>query len=156
LFAGTMFENDHFGDGIAVAMEMVRHPAPKPGEQAYWPQTGPDPIRSNKPHSGEPVPLWIEGPIGYGFDRTFGTTRFNTYGCIVTPLSQAIVPWSMLMLKFRRLEEGGAVTVHPIALPEATVGAAEQPARYALSGLREPRSDDPRDLGAVRYDGLAF
>jgi len=119
LFYGPMHINDHFGDVISAAAEIARHPAPDftaaadtaDGEPyprnrlKFLVEAGSDPARTGDGHSGVAIPLKIEGPIGYSFDRDRNAGRFNNSGFLVTPASATLAPWSMIKLKFRREED---------------------------------------------------
>lgn len=88
--------------------------------QRFWPQIGPDPILTGKGHSGRPIPLRLDGPIGYTFDLETEAPHFGRSGFLTTPISGQneiaddlkiaglanikILPWTMARLRFRRVE----------------------------------------------------
>ncbi len=74
------------------------------GALKYWQEFGPDAIRTHAAHDGHPVPLRIDGPIGYGFDMGTEAGRFGTAGYLLSPVSPQAKPWSLIKLRFRRLE----------------------------------------------------
>ncbi|WGD31066.1 hypothetical protein AncyloWKF20_04345 [Ancylobacter sp. WKF20] len=157
LFSGAMHRNDHFGDRLAVACEIARHPRPSFGDTPlsnlkFLPEVGPDPIRTGRAHSGDAIPLSLDGPIGYSFDRGNPVGPFNHASVIVTPRGGDLAPWSMIKLKFRREEdpEGlGAIPFEP--------GATELPITSTAPGARhEGIVLDWSDAGAVGEVGLAL
>ncbi|WP_225032067.1 hypothetical protein [Paraburkholderia sp. XV] len=80
--------------------------------QRFWPEIGPDPVLTGEGHDGVPVPIRLDGPLGYTFDRETEAPRFGRSGFVVTPVPQSdgasvtpgIAPWTLARLKFRRLE----------------------------------------------------
>ena len=88
--------------------------------QRFWPQIGPDPILTGGGHSGRPIPLRLDGPIGYTFDLETEAPHFGRSGFLTTPISGQsnivsdpnitglanikIQPWTMARLRFRRVE----------------------------------------------------
>lgn len=157
LFSGAMHRNDHFGDRLAVACEVARHPRPSFGDTPlsnlkFLPEVGPDPIRTGRAHGGAAIPLSLEGPIGYSFDRGNPVGPFNHASVIVTPRGGDLAPWSMIKLKFRREEdpEGlGAATLEPgpTGLPITSTGPGVRHEGIVL---------DWDDVGAVGEVGLAL
>lgn len=125
LMAGAMHENDHFGDGLLVTVDTVRHPYPQFQQEGgtvgkdlidqlkFLPEFGPDPIRSEARHWGAAVPLRIDGPIGYGFDAGFEAGRFDHSGFLIAPADATPQPWSMIRLKFCRFEEPDGLSSKP-------------------------------------------
>ncbi|QYY79491.1 hypothetical protein [Pseudomonas germanica] len=71
----------------------------------YLPEAGPDPVRTGASHDGSAVPLRLDGPIGFGFDVGFEAGRFNHSAMLVSPDRSNLSPWSMLKIKFRRMED---------------------------------------------------
>jgi hypothetical protein len=80
--------------------------------QRFWPQIGPDPVLTGAGHDGVPVPIRLDGPLGYTFDRETEAPKFGRSGFVVTPVPQTdgasvtpgIAPWTLARLRFRRLE----------------------------------------------------
>lgn len=70
----------------------------------HWQEYGPDPIRTGGAHDGQPVLLRTDGPIGYTFDAGTEAGRFDHAGLLISPVRQQVKPWSMIKLRFRRLE----------------------------------------------------
>lgn len=139
LIAEPMHANGHFGDGVAVAVEVARHPYPAfqrdraatnlaPEKKLkYLPEVGPDPIRSGIAHPGDAIALRLDGPIGYGFDLGSEAGRFTHSGYLVSPVRHKLAPWSMIKLKMRRLERSGPATpgqveTGPLAVRSAPSG----------------------------------
>lgn len=159
LFYGPMHQNDHFGDMISVDVDIARHPAPAlrqdppyeliDGEPhhinrlKFLPEVGPDPIRTGKGHSGVAIPLKIEGPIGYSFDRDRDTGLFNNSGFIVTPVTNKLAPWSMIKLKFRRQEDSDGMP--------ATIEHKNGQTTFNVSGVLPGLDGRP-----VRHEGIAL
>ncbi|WAC26595.1 hypothetical protein [Ancylobacter sp. SL191] len=157
LFSGAMHRNDHFGDRLAVACEIARHPRPAFGETPlsnlkFLPEVGPDPIRTGRAHSGAAIPLSLEGPIGYSFDRGNPVGPFNHASVIVTPRGGDLAPWSMIKLKFRREEDPEGLKAAPFE-----PGAKELPITSTAPGARhEGIVLDWADAGAISEVGLAL
>lgn len=157
LFSGAMHRNDHFGDRLAVACEIARHPRPSFGDTPlsnlkFLPEVGPDPIRTGRAHSGSAIPLSLEGPIGYSFDRGNPVGPFNHASVIVTPRGGDLAPWSMIKLKFRREEDPEGLKAAPFES-----GAKELPITSTTPGARhEGIVLDWADAGAVGEVGLAL
>ena len=70
----------------------------------YWPEFAPDPVRTGEGADGTPVAMRCDGPIGYGFDFDVQAGRFDHAGLLISPVGQAVRPWSMVKMRFRRLE----------------------------------------------------
>jgi hypothetical protein len=70
----------------------------------HWQEYGPDPIRTGAAHDGQPVLLRTDGPVGYTFDVGTEAGRFDHAGLLISPVRQQVEPWSMIKLRFRRLE----------------------------------------------------
>jgi hypothetical protein len=93
--------------------------------QRFWPEIGPDPLLTGEGHNGVPVPLRLDGPLGYTFDRETEAPRFGRSGFVVTPVPQdvglpeasEIEPWTLARLRFRRIEsiETSCRKLQPIA-----------------------------------------
>ncbi|WP_310388770.1 hypothetical protein [Rhizobium sp. 1399] len=153
LIAEPMHANDHFGDGVLVAVDVTRHPFPAfqrdktatglPPEQKlkYLPEVGPDPIRSGKAHPGDAIAMRLDGPIGYGFDLGSEAGRVTHSGYLISPIRHKLDPWSMIKLKMRRFERSG----HP---PPADPETGPLSVRSAQSAQGLP------DVGS--QDGMPF
>ena len=111
----------------------------------YWQEFGPDPIRTGSAHDGSPVLLRADGPLGYTFDAETEAGRFDHAGLLLSPVAQEYRPWSMIKLRFRRLEAPeGLAGFQPITL-------TEQGSTVPLGGKRFP----PDNSGiAIDYEGL--
>ncbi|NKK01231.1 hypothetical protein GFL63_20985 [Rhizobium leguminosarum bv. viciae] len=70
----------------------------------YWQEWGHDPVKTGEGSDGELVLLRSDGPIGYTMDIGVEVGRFDHAGLLITPLSPVISPWSLVKLRFRRLE----------------------------------------------------
>lgn len=111
----------------------------------HWQEFGPDPIRTGAAHDGSPILLRTDGPLGYTFDAETEAGRFDHAGLLLSPVKQDLQPWSMIKLRFRRLEAPEALDgFKPLQL-----AATDTIAR--LSGRRFPDKDD---APAVDYEGL--
>jgi hypothetical protein len=102
------------------AGQIVNLPNLQPLVQRFWPQIGPDPIITVMGHSGRPVPIRVDGPLGYTFDVETEAPNFGRSGYLMTPVAGqdaipgipgfggqetgAIQPWTLLRARFRRLE----------------------------------------------------
>jgi hypothetical protein len=100
--------------------------------QRFWPQIGPDPILTSAPHSGRPIPLRLDGPIGYTFDLETEAPHFGRSGFLTTPISGQngdsqylkiaglanikIRPWTLARLRFRRMESVELSLYKPVAV----------------------------------------
>jgi hypothetical protein len=121
IFSEPMFPGFHIGDGVEATLDYARYPLENDGTQRFWPQYGPDPILTKAGHSGTPVPIRVDGPLGYTFDVGTEAPKFGRSGYLVTPVSGAdktdIRPWSFARLRFRRLEsiELSLYAAYPIA-----------------------------------------
>ncbi|WP_398308962.1 hypothetical protein [Zoogloea sp.] len=109
LFNEPMFPLFHVGDGIEAAIELARHPFIDSGEGQpppvkYWPEFAPDPIRTGEGASGRPLALRCDGPVGYTFDVETDAGRFDHAGFLISPVAEEVRPWSLVKLRFRRLE----------------------------------------------------
>lgn len=109
----------------------------------YWQEFGPDPIRTGQAHDGAPILLRVDGPIGYTFDAETEAGRFDHAGLLISPVAQDVDPWSMIKLRFRRVEALAALAAEPEPL---TPGAVKT---IALTG--RSRLGDATD-----YDGLVI
>ncbi|SDS72659.1 hypothetical protein SAMN05216496_2262 [Pseudomonas sp. Z003-0.4C(8344-21)] len=119
LIAEPMHVNGNFGDDIAVAVDVARHPLPAfklttvpdpltaVQKLKFLPEVGPDPIRTGAAHQGSAVALRLDGPIGYGFDLGSEAGRFTHSGYLVSPVRHRLEPWSMIKLKMRRIDWSG-------------------------------------------------
>jgi hypothetical protein len=87
----------------------------------YWQEWGPDPIRSGAGSGGKIIPLRVDGPIGYTFDLGSEAGRFDHAGLVISPTGQDVSPWSLMKLRFRRLEA-------PEGIDPATALTGEGPA----------------------------
>ncbi len=110
----------------------------------HWQEFGPDPIRTAAAHDGSPVLLRTDGPLGYTFDAETEAGRFDHAGLLISPVAQPYRPWSMIKLRFRRLEA-----------PEALADAKPQPLKATyicvpLAGHQFP----PKAGVPVDYEGL--
>lgn len=171
LFNEPMFPLFHAGDGIKAVIEVARHPfvgaEPSPASDAagsggatpkYWPEYGPDPIRTGKGASGEPLALRCDGPVGYTFDIDTEAGYFDHAGLLVSPVIDTVRPWSLVKLRFRRLEApeflvdlGGKILVKTLSPPTDV----NNPVRYRLSSdVPEAPKDD--SLFATVHEGLVF
>lgn len=99
----------------------------------YWPEYAPDPIRTGRGANGEPLAMRVDGPIGYSFDGDVEAGRFDHAGLLLTPVTATVQPWSMVKLRFRRLE-----------LPELLVGR-DGKSMFKKADL------DAADVGAHRF-----
>jgi hypothetical protein len=156
LFYGPMHVNGHFGDGLSIAVDVARHPAPDftaprdpiGGEPyarnrlKYLPEIGPDGMRTGAGHSGVAVPIKLEGPIGYSFDRDRAVGLFNNSGFLVTPMTRRVAPWSMIKLKFRRTESPEGLDHQFTHVPGADI---------AIAGTA--RAADGR---SIRHEGIVL
>ncbi|MGO7377507.1 hypothetical protein [Rhizobium ruizarguesonis] len=70
----------------------------------YWQERGPDPIRTVDASDGQPVALRADGPLGYTFDLETDAGRFDHSGLLISPVAEFVRPWSLIKLRFRRLE----------------------------------------------------
>jgi len=70
----------------------------------YWAEYSPDPIRTGQGASGAPIAMRCDGPVGYGFDLDTEAGRFDHAGLLVTPVAATVRPWSLVKMRFRRLE----------------------------------------------------
>jgi len=110
LFNEPMFPLFHVGDGIETAIELARHPFIESDEGRrtppvkYWPEFAPDPIRTGEGASGRPLALRCDGPVGYTFDVETDAGRFDHAGFLISPVAEEVRPWSLVKLRFRRLE----------------------------------------------------
>ncbi|TIL66503.1 hypothetical protein [Mesorhizobium sp.] len=111
----------------------------------HWQEFGPDPIRTGAAHDGSPILLRTDGPLGYTFDAETEAGRFDHAGLLVSPVAQQYRPWSMIKLRFRRLEAPESLFgFDPVKLSAADVSVP-------LSGHRFP----PKAVDAsVDYEGL--
>lgn len=112
----------------------------------HWQEFGPDPIRTGAAHDGSPILLRVDGPIGYTFDAETEAGRFDHAGLLISPVAQALRSWSMIKLRFRRVEA-----------PEAL--ADEKPIILAPGSQKSVRlfgraGEGGNDFDAVDYDGL--
>ncbi|KAB1070165.1 hypothetical protein [Methylobacterium planeticum] len=153
IFAEGMFANAHIGDGIDAVIDYVRHPIPEEyggPAQRYWPQIGPDPVLSARGHDGSPVPLRIDGPLGYTYDLEAEAPRFNHSGCVVSVVSpeRPAPDWMMAKLRFRRLEDPELLEAEPVAGDASSI--------YPVASRPAPPGRPPwRALGTV-HEGLAL
>lgn len=111
----------------------------------HWQEFGPDPIRTAAAHDGSPILLRTDGPLGYTFDAETEAGRFDHAGLLISPVGQHHRPWSMIKLRFRRLEA-----------PESLFGVKDQELSASdlvlpLSGHRFPPGGDGVD---VDHEGL--
>lgn len=157
LLAEPMHVNGNFGDGVAVAVDVARHPLPafklvpppdplEPQQTLkYLPEVGPDPARFSAAHPGDAVALKLDGPIGYGFDVGSEAGRFTHSGFLITPMRHRLAPWTLIKIKMRRLEQSG----HP---------GSDRPEQgpLLLRGLAAPDGSpgDPLALDHMAFDGL--
>ncbi|PDS69867.1 hypothetical protein [Rhizobium phaseoli] len=110
----------------------------------YWQEFGPDPIRTGGAHDGSPILLRTDGPLGYTFDAETEAGRFDHAGLLLSPVAQDYQPWSMIKLRFRRLEAPEALSgFEPVAL-------SAKDKQVPLAGNRFP----PGPGAAVDYEGL--
>jgi hypothetical protein len=107
--------------------------------QRFWPQIGPDPILTDKGHSGRPIPLRLDGPIGYTFDLETEAPHFGRSGFLTTPISGQneiandlkvaglanikILSWTMARLRFRRLEATELSLSKPVPVSDGGTSA---------------------------------
>jgi hypothetical protein len=108
-------------DLVAVQQGQARKlPDLQPLIQRFWPQVGPDPILTATPHPGRPVPVRLDGPLGYTFDVETEAPNFGRSGYLMTPVGgqdaidgisdigglgeKKIPPWTLTRVRFRRLE----------------------------------------------------
>jgi hypothetical protein len=70
----------------------------------YWPETGPDPIRTGTGATGRPLAIRTDGPIGYTFDLETEAGGFGHAAMLVSPAAVDLRPWSFIKLRFRRCE----------------------------------------------------
>lgn len=133
-------------EAIAALEHLLDNHIPSSGDVLkHWQEFGPDPIRTGGAHDGSPILLRTDGPLGYTFDAETEAGRFDHAGLLISPVAQQYQPWSMIKLRFRRLEA-----------PEAFFGFDEQELSLAdviipLSGHNFP----PSDVDAkVDYEGL--
>jgi hypothetical protein len=121
----------------------------------YWPEYAPDPIRTGEGASGEPLALRCDGPVGYTFDIETEAGRFDHAGILVSPVAANVRPWSLVKLRFRRLEapellvdrEGKAIAP-TVPLPTAVDSFKE----FRLSSCDPAPSEFPHTI----HEGLAF
>lgn len=117
----------------------------------HWQEFGPDPIRTGRAHDGQPVLLRTDGPIGYTFDAGTEAGRFDHAGLLVSPVRQQIEPWSMIKLRFRRLEA-----------PEGLAGGAPQQVDdidHVLvhrTGADAPVPKAKNLFGCIDFEGLVL
>ena len=121
------------------------------GAQKYWPEIGPDPIRTGKSHDGRQVPIRQEGPIGYGFDIGAEAGRFGSAGILVQAAGESVPPWSMVKLRFRRFEPPEAV----FRTDDAEPGKALRSEKFAPTEDETPLRLPLRNReGDETFDGL--
>ncbi|MGR9265612.1 hypothetical protein [Rhizobium leguminosarum] len=110
----------------------------------YWQEFGPDPIRTGSAHDGSPILLRADGPLGYTFDAETEAGRFDHAGLLLSPVAQDHQPWSMIKLRFRRLEAPEALSgFEPITL-------SAKNKQVPLAAGRFPSEPE----AAVDYEGL--
>ncbi|MFP3604666.1 hypothetical protein [Paraburkholderia sp. SIMBA_053] len=115
--------------------------------QRFWPEIGPDPVLTGEGHSGVPVPLRLDGPLGYTFDRETEAPRFGRSGFVVTPVPQdldlpeasEIEPWTLARLRFRRVEsiETSCREIRPIAGQKMLLRSKTEDAAAFPPGVHE-------------------
>jgi len=88
----------------------------------YLPEAASDPIRTGQGASGKPLAIRCDGPVGYTFDPDAEGGRFDHASLLVSPVAHAAQPWSLVKLRFRRLET-----------PELMVGENELPTSMPVS-----------------------
>jgi hypothetical protein len=119
----------------------------------YWPEVAPDPIRTGEGASGEPLALRCDGPVGYTFDVETEGGRFDHAGILISPVGEKVRPWSMVKLRFRRLE-APELLVNSLVSPIKQEGSPEncKEEEIRLSSLETIPIDFPETL----YEGLAL
>jgi hypothetical protein len=153
IFNEPFFDKAHIGDGIEAVVDLGRHPLPS-GKQKYWPQFGPDPILTSAPHSGDAVPIRLDGPVGYSFDIGTPAPRISNSGLLISPIQPAppgaqYAPWSLVSIRFRTLE----------AFELARVPRAELEAKAYLlaTAIADPPNPDNYVIFAgTPYEGLVI
>lgn len=138
LFNERLYADHNVADGIEAIIETARHPftpldavdralenatgedkaelefyreglVGSVGAQKFWPEIGPDPVRTGRAHDGSQVSVRQDGPIGYGFDIGTEAGRFGSAGLLVQAAGSGVQPWSMVKLRFRRFEPPAAL-----------------------------------------------
>jgi hypothetical protein len=163
IFSEPMFANNHIGDGIEAALEYARYPLAD-GRQRYWPEIGPDPTLTSDPqpadpHSGEPVAIRLDGPIGYTFDFETEAPKFGRSGFLITPATPVdraklgdeppeVRPWTFAKLRFRRIEALELTLNKPHAVDE-------DPKGFLLSSAGIAMPSEPV-IPAETHEGIAL
>lgn len=111
----------------------------------HWQEFGPDPIRTGGAHDGSPILLRTDGPLGYTFDAETEAGRFDHAGLLISPVAQDYQPWSMIKLRFRRLEAPEALSGYK-AIPVSPADV-----NVPLAGHRFPAADGGTPID---YEGL--
>lgn len=109
----------------------------------YWPEVGSDPIRTGKGATGKPLALRCDGPVGYTFDLGTEAGRFDHAGLLLSPVADNLRPWSMVKLRFRRLETPellADVSGQPLALRDKLVTDPAKALCYVLASPGAPAS----------------
>lgn len=89
------------------------------GHIKYWPEFGPDGIRSGAAHTGELIACRLDGPIGYTFDEQVEAGRFDHAAFVASAVGTKVAPWSLIKLRFRRFEAPELALVRPLELSMA-------------------------------------
>jgi hypothetical protein len=154
IFSEPMFPGFHIGDGVEAVLDYARYPLQEKDTQRFWPEFGPDPILTGAAHSGRPVPIRVDGPLGYTFDIGTEAPHFGRSGYLVTPLSGTdnadIRPWSLARLRFRRLEAIELSLNEP-----CEITSNDKPANLLLTSAGVTLGDTDKDARPVEYhEGL--
>ncbi|MER9565790.1 hypothetical protein [Mesorhizobium sp. M0571] len=118
----------------------------------YWPEFAPDPIRTGAGATGEPLALRCDGPVGYTFDLETEAGRFDHTGFLITPVADRVRPWSLVKLRFRRLEAPELLVGRDNRSVLETVTLAGTFVMFRLASDRP----NPPDFPITVHEGLAF
>lgn len=84
----------------------------------FYQEWAPDPARTADPSGVDPVALRFDGPVGYTLDTPGQAGRYAHAGLLVSPVGDRLRPWSMIKLRFRRLEVPELMDVSAVALDD--------------------------------------
>jgi hypothetical protein len=133
------------GDALRTGSPFVKH----------WPEFAPDPIRTGQGATGEPLALRCDGPVGYTFDLETEAGRFDHAGILVSPVADKVRPWSLVKLRFRRIEAPELLVDsagNPLAQLFAPSLDADIPSSFPIASAIA----DPGLFPQTLHEGLVF